>query len=386
VYTLSDYLWMIAHEARTSAYAEALRAVVAPGDRVLEAGAGFGFFSVVAARAGAAHVDAVDTNPAIHLGARVAAANGCADRITFHHRSIVDVRLAQPADVLLIDLRGATPFGSRSLEVLIDARDRLLRPGGRIIARGDRVMVAPTRTPAVFRREVIAAHGREGLSLEPVERIVFDTPMRCTIAPEDLVSEGHCWVALDYQSVTSTDVTGSLEWRLEQGSALDGLAVWFEADLAEGVGFSTRPGRTVDAYKQMFIPFQRPVAARNGDRLRVELAARQAGENYVWSWRAWLTAGESDREVLVADQSSLAELVLDPAAIPLTAPEAIPTKGPRAAALGALLSKIDGQHTVAALAGALVGDAPELFARPGSAQDFVTTWVHRLGQIDTGDI
>jgi protein arginine N-methyltransferase 1 len=386
VYSLSDYLWMLADEARTSAYAEALRAVIAPGDRVLEAGAGFGFFSVVAARAGAAHIDAVDTNPAIHLGPRVAAANGCADRVTFHHRSITDMTLPQPADVLLIDLRGATPFASRSLEVLIDARDRLLRPGGRIIARADRVMVAPTRTPAVFRREVLAAHGREGLNLEPVERVVFDTPMRCTIAPEDLVSDGQCWVALDYRSVTSTEVTGSLAWRFEQGSALDGLAVWFDADLADGIGFSTRPGRSLDAYKQMFIPFQRPVAAGSGDRLRVDLAARQAGTNYVWSWRAWLAGEGSDREVLVADQSSLAELVLDPAAIPLTAPEAIPRKGPRAAALATLLSQIDGQRTVAALAGALVRDAPELFARPGSAEDFVTTWVHRVRQVETGEM
>jgi len=385
VYSLSDYLWMIADEARASAYATALRTVIAPGDRVLEVGAGFGFFSVVAARAGAAHVDAVDANPAIHLGARVAAVNGCADRIQFHHCNIADLILPQRADVLLIDVRGPTPFGSRSLEILIDARARLLRPGGRIIGRADRVIVAPARTPAVFRREVVAAHGREGLNLEPVERIVFDSPLRCTIAPGDLISDGQCWVAVDYRSVTSTDATGSLAWRLERGHTLDGFAVWFEADLAEGIGFSTRPGGAVSAYKQMFIPLRRPVAIGDGDRLRLELTARQVRESYVWSWRAWLSAEGSELEALVADQNSLAEVVLDPAAIPLTTGSASPSKGPRATALQALLSRIDGQRTIADLAAVLADDAPGLFATTRSAHDFVTTWILRLRQLETGE-
>jgi predicted RNA methylase len=386
VYSLTDYLWMISDDARSCAYADALRAVVAPGDRVLEVGAGFGFFSVIAARAGAAHVDAVDTNPAIHVGARVAAANGCADRIAFHHRNIADVTLPERADVLLIDVRGPTPFGSRSLEVLIDARDRLLRRGGRVVARADRVMVAPCRTPAAFRREVQAAHGREGLNLDPIELIVFDTPMRCPIAADDLVGDGQRWVVLDYRRLTSTSADGSIAWRLEQGSAVDGLALWFETDLADGIGFSTGPGGGVSTYSQMFIPFRRPVVAERGGRLRVELAARQMRENYVWSWRGWLALETSDTEELVVDQNSLAELVLDPAAMPLTGADTIPAIGPKASALLALLSQIDGRRSVNALASTLARDMPGLFANRQIASEFIARWVLRLAELERGEM
>ena len=384
MYSLSDYLWMIADGARASAYAAALRACVRPGNRVLEAGTGFGFFAVLAAQAGAAHVDAVDINPAIHLGPRVAAANGCADRITFHHRDISTVALANPADVLLIDVRGPTPFGSRSLETVIGTRDRLLARGGRIIARADRVFVAPARTPDVFRREVHAAHGREGIDLAPVERVIFDTPVRCAIAADDVLADGECWTTIDYQTIGTTGASGPVTWVFNRANTVDGLAVWFEADLADDISFSTRPGGSVSAYRQMFIPFRDAVAVEAGDRLHVDLAAHQVRENYLWSWRGWRTpAGSSDRQ-LVTDQNSLAEIVLDPSALLNTSPDAVPSLGPRGAALSELLLRIDGKRTVEALAAGLLEDQPGVFASRDAAREFVAAWIGRLDRTERG--
>jgi SAM-dependent methyltransferase len=385
VYSLSDYLWMIADGARASAYAAALRACVRPGDRVLEVGTGFGFFALIAAQTGAAHVDAVDTNPAIHLGPRVAAANGCADRITFHHRDISTVTLPAPADVLLIDVRGPTPFGSRALETVIGTRDRLLAPGGRIIARADRVVVAPARTPDVFRREVHAAHRQEGIDLAPVERLVFDTPVRCPIAADDLLADGLCWTTLDYRTIGSTGASGPIAWVFDRDTTVEGLAVWFEADLADGVSFSTRPGGSVSAYRQMFVPFREAVGMGTGDRLQVDLSARQVRENYLWSWRGWrMPAGSNDRQ-LVADQNSLAEIVLDPSALLHTSPDAVPSLGPRGAALRGLLLRIDGAQTIDELTDGLMQDAPGMFASPDTAREFVAGWIGRLDRTERGN-
>ena len=384
MYSLSDYLWMIADEHRAAAYANALRAAITPGDRVLDVGTGFGFFAVVAARAGAGHVDAVDTNPAIHLGPRVAALNGCEDRITFHHSAVADVTLPIPADLLLIDVRGPTPFGSRALEILIDTRDRLLRPGGRIIAREDRVMVAPVRTPQTFRREVVQAHEREGVLVDPVERIVFDTPMACSIAAGDLVAPEQCWAILDYETVTGTDAAGALHWQLDRAITVDGLAVWFETDLGHGITFTSGPGGTVSTYRQLFIPFRGPVTLDTGDELRVELSTRQVGDSYVWAWRAWRRPAGATTEELVVDQNSLAELVLDPAAVPRTSEDTAPSLGPRGAALGALLARLDGRQTIGALAADFAADSPGLFRDRRAAQNFIAEWVGRLEGLEHG--
>ena len=382
MYSLSDYLWMIADAARVNAYASAVRALVRPGDRVLEVGAGFGFFSVLAAHAGAARVDAVETNPAVHLGPKIAAANGCAGTIVFHHLDVRRLQLPERADVLLMDVRGATPFARGSLEVLRDARRRLLKPEGRIIAEQDTVFVAPCRAPAVFRREVMEAHGREGVDLAPVERVVYDTPMRCAVDPGDLLAEGQEWVRLDYPELNGLDHQGCARWHLADGAVIDGLALWFESDLGGGIGLSAAPG-TSTAYRQMYIPLREQVTIPAGGQLRLDLAVRAAGEEYVWTWRGWIAEGRGG-ERLVFDQNSLAERVLDPAALPAVGPDARPVLAAHGRAVHALLSRLDGRHTIAEAGSALAASFPELFPDRGSANRFVSGWIARLNDLERG--
>ena len=322
MYSLADYLWMIADEPRVAAYTAAIRAAVRPGDRVLEVGAGFGFFSAIAARAGASRVDAVDTNPAVHLGPRLAAVNGCADRIAFHHTDVAGLTLAERADVVVSDLRGPTPLAGRALATLIDVRRRLLRDGGIMIPASDTLFVAPARVPASVSRDVHAAYGRAGIVMTPIERVIQDTPYRCVIEPADLVAPGQPWARVDYGTLASADVKGATQWDIAEDASIAGLAVWFDTVLIEGVGFSAAPGAPTRVYRQLLLPLQTAVAVARGHRLRVTLSVRLVANDYIWAWRvAVQAAGQPEREV--ANQNSLAESIIDPAylhrAVPLAA-------------------------------------------------------------------
>lgn len=314
VYTLGDYAYMLSDGARVRAYTDAIRAVVRPGHRVVEIGAGFGFFAIVAARAGAAYVDAIETNPVVHLGPRVAAANGVADRVSFHHADSKAVVLPEGADVVIADLRGPTPFCDRALHVLIDARRRLARPGAAMLAAVDRVMVAPARTPRAVERECLHGCRHDGLILDPVERVLRDTPMRSVILPDALLAGGRVCITLDYRTLEGTDHEGSAEWRFGRALAVDGFALWFETDLGGGVGFSTAPGSEVKVYSQLFVPLRAPLSIGEGDTLRVGIGAALVNGQYVWRWRTW-TSRADQHEILRTDQNSVAELVLDPAAL-----------------------------------------------------------------------
>jgi SAM-dependent methyltransferase len=383
MYSVADYLWMIADETRVAAYAGAIRAAVRPGNRVLDVGAGFGFFSVVAAQAGAGRVDAVDTNPAVFLGARVAEANNCADRVFFHHLDAARLTLDGPADVVVSDLRGPTPFSGRSLQVLIDVRRRLLRPGGVMIPAMDTVFIAPARVPAVVRREVHAARGREGVVMTPVERVLDDTPIRCAMAPADLLAPGQPWARIDYGTIDSAHVTGSVEWTFPEAACVSGLASWFDTDLGGGFGFSSAPGAEAQAYKQIYIPFRSLVSVRPGERFRVHLALRLVMQEYVWAWRACLI-GDEGREREVLSQNSLAEIVIDPSRLHGAVPDTVPRLGQHGRSLQSVLARMDGQGSTGDLALAIHRESPGLFPDVGSAGAFVAEWIARITELDRG--
>lgn len=384
MYSLADYLWMIADETRVSAYAGAIRAAVRAGDHVLDVGAGFGFFSVVAAQAGAGRVDAVDTNPVVHLGRRVAEANNCGNRIFFHHLDAARLTLDRPADVIVSDLRGPTPFSGRSLQVLIDVRDRLLRPGGIVIPARDAVFVAPARVPAVVGREVHAARGREGVVMTPVERVLDDTPLRCAMQPGDLLAPGRPWARIDYGAIDSAHVEGSVEWTFQEAECVSGLATWFDTELGNGFGFSSAPGAATQAYKQIYIPFRSSVSVARGERLRIHLALRLVLQDYVWAWRVYLTSGNSGREREVLSQNSLAEIVIDPSRLHRAAPDTVPRLGQRGRLLQSVLAGMDGHRSCSELALAVHRESPGLFPDLGSASAFVAEWIGRIDELDRG--
>jgi len=63
-----------------------------------------------------------------------------------------------------------------------------------------------------------------------------------------------------------------------------GVAVWFDTDLADAIGFSNRPGERELIYGQGFFPFPSPVAVNEGEQIRLSLRADLVRDDYVWSW------------------------------------------------------------------------------------------------------
>ena len=305
---------MLSDQTRVSAYGAAIQALVKPGDRVIELGSGFGYFSILAARAGAAMIDAIDVNPVVHLGPRIAASNGCSDRIRFHHTDIVHFEPEQRADVIIGDLRGPTPFAHRSLEILIDARRRMLRPGGTMIGSRDALYCAPAREPASFQRRVrTPLGGTEAVSLAAVAAVAMTTPFQCTLDPGDVLAPGVSWGEIDYGAIETPHHRGGAEWVFDSAATMDGVAIWFEAQVGGGHGFSTMPGSGATTYSHLYLPFSAPVSIPAGGSVALHIAAHFVGGDYVWAWTARVCSTNGS-ESSVITQNSVAERVLDPAA------------------------------------------------------------------------
>jgi protein arginine N-methyltransferase 1 len=72
----------------------------------------------------------------------------------------------------------------------------------------------------------------------------------------------------------------------EPSSAGNGTwaGAWFDAVLAEGIGFSNAPDRPELIYGHAFFPWSEPVALDDGDMVTVALHADLVGDDYLWRW------------------------------------------------------------------------------------------------------
>jgi hypothetical protein len=130
------HIRMLDDVPRTRAFIDALRAVVRPGDVVVDIGTGTGVLALAAAAAGASRVYAIEAGALAEVAERNFGRGPHAGRITLVRGWSTGVELPERADVLVTETIGNDPFGEGITRIVADARRRLLIPGGRIIPRG----------------------------------------------------------------------------------------------------------------------------------------------------------------------------------------------------------------------------------------------------------
>jgi protein arginine N-methyltransferase 1 len=290
-YTVSGYGQMIKDVGRMGAYAAALRRKVAPGLVVADIGAGTGIFSLLACQYGASRVYAIEPDDAICLARECAAANGYAERIRFFQAVSTRVTLPERVDVVVSDLRGVLPLLQRHLPSIVDARERFLAPGGVLIPQRDVLWTTAVEAAEVYKPYLEPWRTNEyGLDLTAGRRIVTNTWTKANVSPEQFLAPPQPWATLDYTTLTSADITGSVRQTIERQGTIHGLAVWFDTVLAEDVGFSNAPGQPELIYGQAFFPLAEPVAVSAADEVAVRFDAHLVGDDYVWQWSTTVLA------------------------------------------------------------------------------------------------
>lgn len=298
MYDLIGYGSMIADEARTEAYASALRTVIDSQSVVLDIGSGTGLFALLACRFGARRVYAIEPNDAIALAREIAEANGFADRITFFQGMSERTTLPEMVDVIVSDIRGVLPLYGRSVHAILDARRRMLAPGGTLIPRRDRLMAALVEAPNLYEKHDAPWNAPVGgVDMSSGRRFATNSWHIGRATADQLLVEAACWVELDYTILESPDARGEIGWIAKRQGVAHGLSIWFESELAPGVRLSNAPDRPALVYGSTFFPLSEPVSVAEGDRIDVGLRADLIGDDYIWSWNTKIYAPGSTPEI-----------------------------------------------------------------------------------------
>jgi predicted nicotinamide N-methyase len=297
---------MVADAVRVGAYARAIAATVRPDDVVLDLGCGVGVMSVLAARAGARRVLAVDVDDSVHYARRVVAENGVADRVTFFRGSIADVDLPERPTLLVADVRGPLPLDARAVPAWNGAVARLA-PGARTIPRRDVVLAQPVRSDFLASR-VHAFEPVEGVRFESVRPALSNFRYRDVEDPRP-VAEPTPLFEVRYGRRMDGRHAGSATFRAEVPWRIDGFLVGFEAELAPGVVLrSFGPGRAV-AYGTVFLPTLGPVDVPAGGRIGLRVATEPLDDDVVLRWAVDAGGVEGAWQGAVAEEGQSIDLV-----------------------------------------------------------------------------
>jgi type I protein arginine methyltransferase len=286
MYRLTDYGSMLRDHARVDAYRRALAACITSTSVVLDLGTGLGTFGVLACKLGAARVYAVDAADVISVAEEVARVNGVAERMRFIHARAADVELPERVDVLVSDLSGALPIFEEHIPSLIHAREHLLKPHGVLIPQRARLFCAPVSSEELYTRIVEPWRSVAGVDFSPAETMALHTPHALKVEPQHLACEPRCWAELDYATIQSPNISGTVEWQLTSQQAVHGVALWFESVLHGDITHSSGPWSSGSVHATMVLPLLTPLELRAGERFLFTIESTLVGSRYVTTWQA----------------------------------------------------------------------------------------------------
>ena len=377
MYSLADFGDMLADPIRRQAYVAALQESIDPGSVVLEIGTGPGVFALLAARLGARKVYALEPGDAIVIARQIVAANDLGDRVELVQRHSTEVELPERVDVVVSDLRGILPLFGDHLSSIIDVRERLLAPGGRLVPQADSLWASVVTAEETWGGLTAGWCDNDlGFDLGIPLGHVINSWKRARFKADQCLVEPRRWAVIDYRKVADPNVAGKLRWQLSRPGRAHGVAVWFDARLSAGAGFSNAPGSEELIYGQAFFPFPRPVELREGDRLDVELEATRMGNDYVWRWTTAIENGSG--EITRFAQSTFYASPLSLSRLRKRAASYVPELGEEGRIELFILERMDGGTTLEVIARQLRSAFPSRFSSWRDALAQVADLAQRL--------
>jgi type I protein arginine methyltransferase len=379
MYSLEAYGKMLKDTIRMEAYQEAIHRAVRPGGVVLDIGTGTGIHALMAARAGARHVYAIEPADSILLAPAVARANGLGEKISFIQDLSTAVTLPEKADVLISDLHGTLPWYHHHIPTIVDARSRLLKEGATLIPQKDTVYMAAVESAELYSAYVDPWRQQPyGFVMDHIGSHLTNGYIRGRAGRESFLSGIARIAELDYHSTVDPNVSVSLRLSPTRLGTLHGFLVWFDTQVLEGVQLTSAPFEPEISYGSSFFPIAEPTVVQPEDTILLEWRGTLQGMEYVWIWNCEIRNGSGTVRAKF-QQNSLARQLPSIKSLRKRAPAYRPTLNPDGEADRLILNFMADGLTLAEIARKLCAQMPDMFGSDETALERVRGISERYG-------
>ena len=305
---LAEHAGYLADTVKLRAYQTALASALSNDRRttVLDLGSGSGILGLLAGRAGARWVYAVDSGSIIGPAADVAASTalGCGFR---HIRGLsTEIELPERVGVAVCDQIGGFVYDAGVLEYFADARRRHLTDDGVLVPASFRLHLTAVTCDLVRDQIDLWNSHPGGFDFSVFRDLAINSEHRVQADQVRVLSRG-----LEIANISSDHVesiTGAGTITIESAGRFDGLLGWFVADLGGGATLTNDPVHP-DRMRRWcnLYPIARAVDVQAGDHVNVEMDVRPLLP--AATWRVQFPEGATGTETAERHSTLLGEFL-----------------------------------------------------------------------------
>ena len=360
--------------ARVEVFDRAISEVVRPGTVVADLASGTGILGLLACRAGAARVYAVDDSGMTGPARKIARDSGFGDRMIFIDGHSTRVSLPERVDTIVSDVIGRIGFLQGGAEALVDARRRWLRPGGAMMPAVVHTWVAPVEQFALYGQVDFWGTNVAGFDMSAVREPAANTGYPHAFDAADMLAPGMPILSCDYGAGDAELSRGERAFTIGRAGILHGLAAWFSAELSPCVVATNAPdAEDRIGRRNAFFPLTTAVSVQVGDVIEVSLVVRPI--DFIVAWKVTCRRGE--QVIASFRQSTLSGMLIGRQDLFGAAETATPTLNAWAKARATVLALCDGRRTVREIERGVFAQHPDLFSDETRAQVFVAEVISR---------
>lgn len=362
---LDEHLGYVADASRLDLFRAAIAKTVSSGSSIADLGCGSGVLGLLCIEAGAARVLAVDDGAMLEVAKEMAKRAGFSGRATFIRGKSSQIELPELVDVVVCDHVGYFGFDYGIVDFLADARKRFLKPGGTLIPSRICLQLAAVSSEKCDE----LANGWRAVHIPEafhwLRSHVINTKHRISFGREEVLGPAVALGEIDLYVDHPDFFTWNAELRIEKDALMQGLAGWFECELAADVWMTNSPLAERPIQRpQAFLPIDEAMPVKRGDIVKATIMARPA-EHLI----AWTVEFPSAGRRFV--HSTWQGMLMAPEDLIRSNPHRVPQLGRKGQARMAVLSCCDGKRTAQEIEQAVLRDHPDLFPTPREISSFV---------------
>lgn len=281
---LDDHIGYLKDARRQALFEDAVGAAVKDGDSVVDLGCGTGVLGLLALRAGARHVYAIEHSAIIDVARETIERAGFGDKVSFFRGNSLRVDLPERVDVVICDHVGYFGIDYRIIETLDDARRRFLKPAGLLIPAALTLRLAAVETRA----------GRERVNrwrTHPVppefhwlREVDVNQCHAMSFEPEAILGSPASLSTIDFGTDNPDYFRWTADLQISRNGVVDGLAGWFDCDLTAGVRMTNSPlVNGAIARPQSYFPISEPISVNQGEVIYASVQTRPADAMIAWT-------------------------------------------------------------------------------------------------------